>query len=162
MTEINCFCSVLSGISRREVARIVATCNLDSRDTVIAVSTATRINAIAASAANDRTSIFHPLSFVSFGNLSFSKYTPYQTKKLATTSIGASRIRLDSLSREARAIRHYTKASDLGLPPGDRVSCMICLASSYRNKKRYEEALSAIEHAAAEFPGNEVGSFFRR
>ena len=63
---------------------------------------------------------------------------------------------LDNLSREARAIRHYTKALALGLPPSDRVSCLICLASSYRNRKRFDEALSTIERAAAEFPGNQV------
>jgi tetratricopeptide (TPR) repeat protein len=63
---------------------------------------------------------------------------------------------LDSLSREARAIAHYNKALALGLPPSDRVSCLICLASSYRNRKRFDEALSTIERAAAEFPHNQV------
>jgi tetratricopeptide (TPR) repeat protein len=63
---------------------------------------------------------------------------------------------LDNLSREARAIRHYTKALALGLPPSDRVSCLICLASSYRNRKRFDEALSTIELAAEEFPDNQV------
>jgi tetratricopeptide (TPR) repeat protein len=63
---------------------------------------------------------------------------------------------LDSLSREARAITHYTKALALGLSPSDRVSCLICLASSYRNRKRFDEALSTIERAAAEFPDNQV------
>lgn len=63
---------------------------------------------------------------------------------------------LDSLSREARAITHYTRALALGLPPADRVSCLICLASSYRNRKRFDEALSTIERAAVEFPGNQV------
>jgi tetratricopeptide (TPR) repeat protein len=63
---------------------------------------------------------------------------------------------LDSLSREARAIAHYTKALTLGLPPSDRVSCLICLASSYRNRKRFDEALSTIEQAGSEFPDNQV------
>jgi|SoiMethySBSTD1v2_1073268.scaffolds.fasta_scaffold501782_2 tetratricopeptide (TPR) repeat protein len=63
---------------------------------------------------------------------------------------------LDNLSREARAIRHYTKALALGLPPSDRVSCLVCLASSFRNRKRFDEALSTIERAAAEFPSNQV------
>jgi tetratricopeptide (TPR) repeat protein len=63
---------------------------------------------------------------------------------------------LDSLSREARAIAHYTKALTLGLPPCDRVSCLICLASSYRNRKRFDEALSTIERAVSEFPDNQV------
>jgi tetratricopeptide (TPR) repeat protein len=63
---------------------------------------------------------------------------------------------LDSLSREARAIRHYIKALALGLPSSDRVSCLICLASSYRNRKRFDEALSTIEQAASEFPDNQV------
>lgn len=63
---------------------------------------------------------------------------------------------LDSLSREARAIAHYRKALALGLPPSDRVNCLVCLASSYRNRKRFGEALSAIEQAASEFPDNQV------
>jgi tetratricopeptide (TPR) repeat protein len=63
---------------------------------------------------------------------------------------------LDSLSREARAITHYTKALALGLPASDRVSCLVCLASSYRNRKRFDEALSTIEQAACEFPDNQV------
>jgi tetratricopeptide (TPR) repeat protein len=63
---------------------------------------------------------------------------------------------LDSLSREARAITQYTKALTLGLAPSDRVSCLICLASSYRNRKRYNEALSTIERAASEFQENQV------
>jgi tetratricopeptide (TPR) repeat protein len=63
---------------------------------------------------------------------------------------------LDSLSREARAITHYTKALALGLPPSDRVSCLIFLASSYRNRKRFAEALSTIERASSEFPDNQV------
>jgi tetratricopeptide (TPR) repeat protein len=63
---------------------------------------------------------------------------------------------LDSLSREARAIAHYTKALSLGLPPADRVTCLVCLASSYRNRKRFDEALSTIEQAAEEFPDNQL------
>jgi tetratricopeptide (TPR) repeat protein len=63
---------------------------------------------------------------------------------------------LDSLSREARAITQYNKALTLGLPPSERVSCLICLASSYRNRKRYNEALSTIERAALEFQQNQV------
>jgi tetratricopeptide (TPR) repeat protein len=68
---------------------------------------------------------------------------------------------LDNLSREARAITHYSKALALGLPPSDRVSCLVCLASSYRNRKRFAEALSTIERAAAEFPDNQVVVCFR-
>jgi tetratricopeptide (TPR) repeat protein len=67
---------------------------------------------------------------------------------------------LDRMSREARAIHHYTRALSLGLPPDDRARCLICLASSYRNKKRYAAALSTIEQAATEFPNNEVVVFF--
>jgi tetratricopeptide (TPR) repeat protein len=63
---------------------------------------------------------------------------------------------LDGLSREGRAIKQYTKALKLGLCLADRVSCLICLASSYRNRKQYDEALSTIEQAASEFPDNEV------
>ncbi len=63
---------------------------------------------------------------------------------------------LDSLSREGQAIVQYTKALALGLSPDDRVNCLICLASSYRNRKRFDEALSTIERAAAEYPDNQV------
>jgi tetratricopeptide (TPR) repeat protein len=63
---------------------------------------------------------------------------------------------LDSLSREGRAIAHYRKALALGLPPTDRARCLICLASSYRNRKRFDEALSTIEQARSEFPENQV------
>ena len=63
---------------------------------------------------------------------------------------------LDSLSREGQAIVQYTKALALGLSPDDRVNCFICLASSYRNRKRFDEALSTIERAAAEYPDNQV------
>ena len=63
---------------------------------------------------------------------------------------------LDGLSREGRAIVHYIKALTLGLRPADRVSCLICLASSYRNRRRYDKALSTIERAASEFPDNQV------
>ena len=67
---------------------------------------------------------------------------------------------LDSLSREARAITQYNKALTLGLPPSDRASCLICLASSYRNRKRYNEALSTIERAALEFQKIRSSSVF--
>jgi tetratricopeptide (TPR) repeat protein len=63
---------------------------------------------------------------------------------------------LDGLSREARAIKQYNKALSLGLPPGDRVNCLICLASSYRNTKRFDDALKTIEIAASEFRENQV------
>jgi hypothetical protein len=36
------------------------------------------------------------------------------------------------------------------------VICLICLASSYRNRKRFAEALSTIERASSEFPDNQV------
>jgi tetratricopeptide (TPR) repeat protein len=67
---------------------------------------------------------------------------------------------LDRMSREARAIHHYTRALSLGLPSNDRADCLICLASSYRNKKRHAAALSTIEQAVREFPNNEVVVFF--
>ena len=36
------------------------------------------------------------------------------------------------------------------------MNCLICLASSYRNRKRFAEALSTIDQAAAAFPDNQV------
>lgn len=59
---------------------------------------------------------------------------------------------LDGKSREGGAIRHYQKALNLGLSKAQRACCLVCLASSYRNRKRQVEALSTIEMAFHEFP----------
>ncbi|WP_353947956.1 tetratricopeptide repeat protein [Sporolactobacillus sp. Y61] len=61
---------------------------------------------------------------------------------------------LDHFSREEEAIPAYKKAMDSGLDPDDERVAMICLASSYRNVGKVDQAMAMITGAMEKYPGH--------
>lgn len=61
---------------------------------------------------------------------------------------------LDSLDREATAVRHYEHALQLGLSNDEERTALICLASSHRNLRQPDAALTVLKKARKRFPGD--------
>lgn len=68
---------------------------------------------------------------------------------------------LDSLDREATAVSYYEHALKLGLSAKDQRTALICLASSHRNLRHTQQALTVMERARRKFPDDPaVESFY--
>ncbi|MFD2616407.1 tetratricopeptide repeat protein [Terrilactibacillus laevilacticus] len=67
---------------------------------------------------------------------------------------------LDGLSKEELAIPNYQKAIQLGLSKDQEKVALICLASSFRNINKLEEALNIINEALKKHPNNVVAECF--
>lgn len=70
-------------------------------------------------------------------------------------------VALDAVSREATAIVYYQRALAGQLDAEDEVFATVCLVSSYRNLRRYEEAEEWLGKATRKFPGDPVLESFR-
>ena len=66
----------------------------------------------------------------------------------------------DVMGEEKQAIPYYQRAIKAGLDGDDLQECLVCLGSSQRNVGDFEEAITNLEKAVAQFPDNNSGKTF--
>lgn len=66
----------------------------------------------------------------------------------------------DVMGEEKQAIPYYQKAIKAGLDGDDLQECLVCLGSSQRNVGDFEDAVTVLEKAVAQFPDNNSGKVF--
>ena len=66
----------------------------------------------------------------------------------------------DVMGEEKQAIPYYQQAIEAGLTEDDLQECLVCLGSSHRNIGNFEDAVTILEKAVAQFPNNNSGKVF--
>jgi tetratricopeptide (TPR) repeat protein len=66
----------------------------------------------------------------------------------------------DVLGEEKEAIPYYQQAIKAGLDGDDLQECLVCLGSSHRNVGNFDDAVTVLEKAVAQYPDNNSGKVF--
>jgi tetratricopeptide (TPR) repeat protein len=81
----------------------------------------------------------------------------HPTEPLVLYEVGGS---YDVLGQEKEAIPYYQRAIKAGLDGEDLQECLVCLGSSHRNVGNFDEAVTTLEKAVAQFPDDNSGKVF--
>ncbi|RBP95923.1 tetratricopeptide repeat protein [Cytobacillus firmus] len=66
----------------------------------------------------------------------------------------------DVLGEESKAVSHYEKAIELGLPESDLPGAILGLGSTYRTLGEYEKSKMVFEKGISQFPANRAIQVF--